>query len=97
MGPNPGLVTWISEIWYLLLPNRDMTKGLLKQLKILKTTEPTLQAYNLTRVIRDNCCPVILAEDGWQHADVEFWVTGWSYLHSHSNSGILSAIGKYLR
>ena len=40
LGSSPGLTTAISEIEYLLLPNRDMTEILLKQGKILKTTQP---------------------------------------------------------
>ena len=35
-GSSPGLVTLISEIWYLLLQSRDMTERLLNLRKIPK-------------------------------------------------------------
>ena len=39
-GSNLGLATLILEIGYLQLRNQDMTKILLKQRKVLKSTKP---------------------------------------------------------
>ena len=42
-GSNPGLATWISEIWYLLLPSCDMTDiFFIWRHKILKAAQPTI-------------------------------------------------------
>ena len=62
-GSIPGLAATISEIGYLLLPNRDMTERSLKRRKSSKTT--TKQLVRLTVNRKETINNIVFSDSYW--------------------------------